>query len=151
VTDLRKIHLHGHDFAILQQEESMEFNASTYKPKFDNPPRRDVVLLPTDGFVVIAFKTDNPGTWLMHCHIAAHASFGLAAQIVERQRSASALFPDNGKDVKEARRVCQNWDKWVSNCRNWWPQDIDKKGVFPACQNTDLKNPFYTFRDDSGI
>lgn len=63
-----QIHLHGHDFAILQQ------STQTYSPDrlnltLNNPPRRDVVLLPANGFVVIAFKSDNPGTWLMHCHI----------------------------------------------------------------------------------
>jgi hypothetical protein len=107
--------------------------------------------LPKNGFVVIAFKTDNPGNWLMHCHIADHASFGLAAQILERQQDAHALFPNDGKDMIEARRVCKNWDNWLSNCANWWPQDRKKPSVFPACQDKTEKNPFYTFRDDSGI
>jgi hypothetical protein len=42
---------------------------------------------------MIAFKADNPGNWLMHCHIAAHASFGLGAQILERQADANAIWP----------------------------------------------------------
>lgn len=31
--------------------------------------RRDVASLPGGGYLVLAFKTDNPGSWLMHCHI----------------------------------------------------------------------------------
>lgn len=26
-------------------------------------------MLPAGGWLVIAFPTDNPGAWLMHCHI----------------------------------------------------------------------------------
>ena len=36
---------------------------------YKNPPRRDVATLPARGYFVIAFITDNPGAWLMHCHI----------------------------------------------------------------------------------
>lgn len=63
------MHLHGHDFVILASGNH------TFDPKkdvlnLDNPTRRDVALLPVNGFLLIAFQTDNPGTWLMHCHIA---------------------------------------------------------------------------------
>jgi FtsP/CotA-like multicopper oxidase with cupredoxin domain len=26
-------------------------------------------MLPPGGWLVIAFQTNNPGAWLMHCHI----------------------------------------------------------------------------------
>ena len=104
------IHLHGHDFAILQQIENANFPANL-SLKYDNPPRRDVVLLPSNGYVVIAFKTDNPGTWLMHCHIAYHASFGLALQILERQKAAAEIWPSLAKShaLQTAQRGCNNW------------------------------------------
>lgn len=54
------IHLHGHDFALLSQGNTT-FNASTAVIKRDNPPRRDVALLPRSGYLLIAFKVDNPG------------------------------------------------------------------------------------------
>ena len=79
------MHLHGHDFAVLQVSTTPYIGK--LDPKTDNPARRDVILLPKGGFVLIAFKTDNPGTWLMHCHIAVHASSGLGLQIMERQVS----------------------------------------------------------------
>ena len=89
---------------------------------YDNPPRRDVVLLPSDGYVVTAFKTDNPGVWLMHCHIAAHASFGLALQIMERQADARAIWPSRkiGHALANAQHTCDNWNLWWGNCSNWW-------------------------------
>jgi hypothetical protein len=118
-----KIHLHGHDFAILQQEENQVYDRSKLKPKLDNPPRRDVVLLPNGGFVVIAFKADNPGSWLMHCHIARHASEGLALQILERQGDANKLFPPNSPNMIEAKRVCVEWKKWQHTQKDFFEGD----------------------------
>jgi hypothetical protein len=54
------IHLHGHDFALLAQGNT-SFDPNTAVIKRDNPPRRDVALLPQNGYLLIAFKLDNPG------------------------------------------------------------------------------------------
>jgi FtsP/CotA-like multicopper oxidase with cupredoxin domain len=78
------IHLHGHDFWILGQETG-KFDLSTSSLNLQNPPRRDVASLPGNGYLAIAFKKDNPGSWLLHCHIAWHASEGLALQFVETE------------------------------------------------------------------
>lgn len=116
----QQIHLHGHDFAILQQS-NQSYSADRLNLTLANPPRRDVVLLPANGFVVIAFKSDNPGIWLMHCHIAFHASEGLALQILERQADANNNFNLPSSPItKEVDRVCDNWDKWYGRCQNWW-------------------------------
>jgi FtsP/CotA-like multicopper oxidase with cupredoxin domain len=45
-----------------------------------NPPRRGVVLVPRDGFIIIASMADHLGSWLLRCHTAQHASQGLALQ-----------------------------------------------------------------------
>jgi FtsP/CotA-like multicopper oxidase with cupredoxin domain len=60
------IHLHGHDFYILAQGSG---DFSDDMVNLSNPPRRDTAMLPGQGYLAIAFKTDNPGAWLMHCHI----------------------------------------------------------------------------------
>lgn len=128
------IHLHGHDFALLQQTNE-SFTEARFKPKFDNPPRRDVTLLPAGGFIVIAFKSDNPGAWALHCHIAWHASSGLALQILERQEDAQALIVKNPERLGEVTRTCTNWKKWFANPKNFWNP---VEGVI-------------SFQDDSGI
>ena len=80
---------------------------------FDNPPRRDVALLPAGGYLIIAFKADNPGSWLLHCHIAWHASSGLALQIIEREADISdTITPDR---MGETKRVCGKWNKWLAD------------------------------------
>lgn len=65
------------DIVLLAQSNTTFDPATSFDTfNFVNPPRRDVVLLPADGYIAIAFKPDNPGAWLMHCHIAWHASAG---------------------------------------------------------------------------
>jgi FtsP/CotA-like multicopper oxidase with cupredoxin domain len=58
------IHLHGHDFYVLAQG-SGTYDNSTVTLGLTNPPRRDVAMLPSSGYLVIGFQTDNPGAWLM--------------------------------------------------------------------------------------
>lgn len=78
---------------------------------FENPTRRDVAMLPANGWLVIAFQTDNPGAWLMHCHIAWHVSEGLAVQFLERKDEIQKSMV-NGLD--KTVENCKAWDKWYS-------------------------------------
>lgn len=54
------MHLHGHDFWVLGSGDGA-YDASVAILSTTGVPRRDVVLLPADGWVAFAFKTDNPG------------------------------------------------------------------------------------------
>ncbi|KAF3020071.1 hypothetical protein E8E14_000861 [Neopestalotiopsis sp. 37M] len=139
-TGAHPIHLHGHDFAILEQAQNKEWDPKNMSLKLNNPPRRDVVLLPTDGYVVIAFKADNPGPWLVHCHIAFHISEGLGMQILEDQAGAFKLWPNNSPAIKETLRVCKNWDAWYSDYTHW-----ANKG---NCTDKDMA---WCFQEDSGV
>lgn len=66
--------------------------------------------LPAAGYLVIAFKTDNPGAWLMHCHIGWHTSEGLALQFVERYSEITALI-----DETTLSDTCTAWSSYASN------------------------------------
>ncbi|KAF2449303.1 multicopper oxidase [Karstenula rhodostoma CBS 690.94] len=83
------IHLHGHDFYVLGRGQGVfDTQNSPSTLTWQNPTRRDVALLPGGGWLAIAFPTDNPGAWLMHCHIAWHVSDGLAVQFLEAKDQA---------------------------------------------------------------
>ena len=56
------------------------------------PPKRDTAILPEDGHLILAFKTDNPGAWRMHCHIRWHTEEGFATQFVERYDEMKSLI-----------------------------------------------------------
>lgn len=45
--------------------------------------RKDTVMLPAGGYVVINFKSDNPGHWFLHCHIEVHQLEGMAVIVNE--------------------------------------------------------------------
>jgi hypothetical protein len=70
------IHMHGHDFSVLGWGTSAWTDADRENLNYRNPPRRDVAMLPTNGWVAIAFETNNPGAWLMHCHIVSESIGG---------------------------------------------------------------------------
>jgi len=53
--------------------------------KNNAPIRKDTVIVPFGGYVVIRFISDNPGLWFLHCHIEPHQLEGMAAVISELQ------------------------------------------------------------------
>ncbi|KAL9106234.1 MAG: hypothetical protein Q9227_008702 [Pyrenula ochraceoflavens] len=102
------IHLHGHDFYILAQGTGT-FDASTVTLETSNPPRRDVAMLPGSGYLVIGFPSDNPGAWLMHCHIGWHTSEGFALQFIEREGEIQGLI-----DESVLNGTCTAWDSFAN-------------------------------------
>jgi FtsP/CotA-like multicopper oxidase with cupredoxin domain len=97
------IHLHGFDFFILAQGTGT-YSASSVSLNMANPPRRDTAMLPASGYLVLAFETDNPGAWLMHCHIGWHTSEGFALQFLVRQDEIMDLV-----DSTTLQDTCTSW------------------------------------------
>lgn len=102
------IHLHGHDFVILAQGSGSFDDTVTLNT--DNPPRRDVAMLPSGGYLALAFYTDNPGAWLMHCHIGWHTSEGFALQFIERQSEITATV-----DTDILQDTCDAWSTYQTS------------------------------------
>ena len=65
-------------------------------------------MLAGSGWLLIAFKTNNPGAWLMHCHIGWHVDEGLALQFIERQDEIRDLV-----NCTPFNENCAAWDKYV--------------------------------------
>lgn len=59
-------HLHGQFFEILGGKE---------------PGLKDVVLLRPNATVKVRAYVDNPGRWMVHCHILEHAEMGMMAEV----------------------------------------------------------------------
>ncbi|TKA77726.1 hypothetical protein B0A49_03389 [Cryomyces minteri] len=103
------IHLHGHDFFVLGQGRGTYNAATSPASNLVNPPRRDVALLPAAGYLVLAFVTDNPGVWLMHCHIGWHTSMGFALQIIENLPNIRSTIGDTCM----VTNVCDAWNNYA--------------------------------------
>ncbi|KAK6392808.1 hypothetical protein LTR65_002889 [Meristemomyces frigidus] len=103
------IHLHGHDFYSLASGTGAYADVA---PTLNtaNPPRRDVEMLPAGGYLAIAFKADNPGVWLAHCHIGWHTSEGFALQFVEQYSLIAAQYNATTMDDQ-----CTAWDTYQTS------------------------------------
>ncbi|KAL2151411.1 hypothetical protein VTH82DRAFT_6509 [Thermothelomyces myriococcoides] len=108
------IHLHGHDFWVLAAGDGV-FDGDKNKFNTNNPARRDVATLPGGGYIAVAFRLDNPGAWLIHCHIGWHASQGLALEFIENQ--SDITFDE--LSIREYEETCKAWGEWEPV----WPQD----------------------------
>ncbi|MCZ4260090.1 multicopper oxidase family protein [Limimaricola sp. G21655-S1] len=65
------IHLHGHVFRVISRDGKPTMHREW----------RDTVLMAPEERVEIAFRANNPGDWMLHCHVLAHQSAGMAALI----------------------------------------------------------------------
>jgi FtsP/CotA-like multicopper oxidase with cupredoxin domain len=63
------MHLHGHVFRVMTK------NGKEVLP----PQWADTVLLDPDSRAEIAFVADNPGDWMLHCHVLEHQATGMSA------------------------------------------------------------------------
>ncbi|RDI83024.1 hypothetical protein Vi05172_g6809 [Venturia inaequalis] len=112
-------HLHGHSMQIINRT----FYGTTTPPNIilpddagvvhvpaptlpQSPMRRDTVYVyPNGGTLTMRFKADNPGVWLLHCHVEWHVSAGMQATIIE----APNVLAGMGLVVPEDhKRVCGN-------------------------------------------
>jgi len=76
-------HLHGHNFQVVWKSDedggSYGYNESLRAV----PMRRDTFMVSPNGNIVLRFRADNPGVWLLHCHIEWHIDAGLVATMIE--------------------------------------------------------------------
>ncbi|KAF3454850.1 hypothetical protein FNV43_RR05298 [Rhamnella rubrinervis] len=77
-TEDHPMHLHGYHFYVVGSGFG-NFNPKTDPAKFNlfDPPQRNTIGTPPGGWVAIRFIADNPGVWLLHCHLDAHLALGL--------------------------------------------------------------------------
>jgi FtsP/CotA-like multicopper oxidase with cupredoxin domain len=85
---IHPMHLHGHDFQVLTRDG---------KPVTGSPIFLDTLeVLPGETYDV-AFKADNPGLWMFHCHDLHHASAGMDVVI----QYAGVSDPYDLRDMSE--------------------------------------------------
>ncbi|KAL3717071.1 hypothetical protein ACJRO7_008621 [Eucalyptus globulus] len=95
------MHLHGYNFHVLAQGFG-NFNPKTDRKKFNlvNPQIRNTIGVPVGGWAAIRFQANNPGAWIMHCHLDVHLPLGLAtAFVVENGPTPSSTLPPPPSDL----------------------------------------------------
>ena len=84
---------------------------------FSKTVRKDTVIVPSGGYVVVEFIADNPGYWFLHCHIEPHQLEGMAAVINEVQ-SRHNPSPSGMASCKSFTWSVEEFNekrKWVSD------------------------------------
>ncbi|PON90174.1 Laccase [Trema orientale] len=95
------IHLHGFNFHVLAQGFG-NYNSNRDAEKFNlvNPQIRNTIAVPAGGWAVIRFQANNPGIWLMHCHLDVHLPWGLATAFeIENGPTKSSTLPPPPVDL----------------------------------------------------
>ncbi|KAK1354629.1 Laccase [Heracleum sosnowskyi] len=95
------IHLHGFNFYVLAQGFG-NYDSVNDSKKFNlvNPQERNTIAVPVGGWAVIRFRANNPGVWLIHCHLDVHMPWGLAtAFVVENGPTPSSTLPPPPADL----------------------------------------------------
>ncbi|XP_010931158.1 laccase-7 [Elaeis guineensis] len=89
------MHLHGFDFFVVAQGFGNYDQAAAEKSyNLVDPQMRNTISVPTGGWAVIRFIANNPGVWIMHCHLDAHLSLGLATAFeVENGPTPESTLP----------------------------------------------------------
>ena len=70
--EFHPMHLHGHVMTVL----AVDGRAPT-----GSPLHLDTVLLAPHATADVAFPADNPGLWMLHCHVLLHAQMGMSMTI----------------------------------------------------------------------
>lgn len=66
------IHLHGHVMSVI---------AKNGRHISGSPVHLDSILVGPNETWTVAFLADNPGLWMIHCHVLVHAAYGLSAMV----------------------------------------------------------------------
>ncbi|KAF0995948.1 multicopper oxidase family protein [Geobacillus sp. TFV-3] len=70
--DVHPMHLHGHFFQVLSKNGKSVTGSPLMKDSLNVNPGEEYV---------VAFKADNPGNWMFHCHDLHHASAGMVTEV----------------------------------------------------------------------
>jgi FtsP/CotA-like multicopper oxidase with cupredoxin domain len=100
------MHMHGHNMLVLASGTG-QWDGKIVNP--NNPQRRDVHMLPANGYMVVQINANNPGVWPFHCHIAWHASSGLFVNIMERPADIRQM-----EIPQIMQQTCVDWEAYSS-------------------------------------
>ncbi|KAG3072970.1 hypothetical protein PI124_g20912 [Phytophthora idaei] len=108
VIEQHPFHLHSHvAWVVGSGHASAEdvYNNKLPPLNLNGPILRDVYTVPACGvdekgmcanvgYVVLRFKADNPGVWMVHCHVDWHMAIGMGVIFVEGEAELREKGPD---------------------------------------------------------
>ncbi|KAI8013273.1 Laccase-8 [Camellia lanceoleosa] len=107
-TKVKKLKFNSTVEMVLQNTASLGFgncDPINDPKKFNlvNPQARNTIVVPAGGWIVVRFQANNPGVWLMHCHMDIHIPWGLSmAFAVENEPTPSTTLPPPPRDLPKS-------------------------------------------------
>ncbi|KAL8243223.1 hypothetical protein R6Q59_009481 [Mikania micrantha] len=72
------MHLHGFNFFVVGWGYgNFDVKKDPLNYNLVDPPFRNTVLVPINGWAAIRFRASNPGVWFLHCHLERHLTWGM--------------------------------------------------------------------------
>uniref|UniRef100_A0A7S0G1I0 Plastocyanin-like domain-containing protein n=1 Tax=Rhodosorus marinus TaxID=101924 RepID=A0A7S0G1I0_9RHOD len=98
-SEAHPFHMHGGDYWVLGRGQGIfDPEKDMEKLNFENPPLQSTTSVLPFGWTVIEFLADNPGFWLLHCHIGLHSAMGMGLVI--------AIAPEMIPDIPGNHHIC---------------------------------------------
>ncbi|GLB40732.1 putative multicopper oxidase family protein [Lyophyllum shimeji] len=102
-------HMHGHVFHVIKSA------GNDSEHNYIDPPKRDTVSLGHAGSnVTIRFVSNNPGPWILHCHINWHLERGLAVVLADSIDD----FTNKTKYSDTWKELCPTYNKLPSSMKH---------------------------------
>lgn len=78
VAESHPMHLHGYSFYVVgwgfgnfnEEKDPLGYN-------LEDPPLKNTIAVPRDGWVAVRYTANNPGVWSIHCHFERHLLTGM--------------------------------------------------------------------------
>ncbi|KAM7518630.1 hypothetical protein LguiB_017592 [Lonicera macranthoides] len=90
------MHLHGYSFYVVgwglgnfdKVNDPLRYNLV-------DPPLQNTIAVPRNGWTAIRFIANNPGVWLLHCHLERHISWGMEMTFIVKngKRPKDKILP----------------------------------------------------------
>lgn len=84
--------------AITEQFVAQWESSGRFTRNLQNPPSKDTIAVPYNGYVILRTRLVNPGYWLMHCHFMYHLLIGMSMVFqvgTEAEIAQAAAIPAN--------------------------------------------------------
>ncbi|XP_061167209.1 uncharacterized protein LOC133176053 [Saccostrea echinata] len=93
-----------------------------------NPPIKDTVVIPANGYVIIRLNADNPGFWFMHCHLTHHQINGMNLVMQEGDIQDMPPVPPN---FPTCNNFLSNLEQWLTSLKRQ-EAILLSKGIKPS-------------------
>jgi hephaestin len=93
-------HVTWYVFGGGEQAHTVHFHGQTVIQRTSREHRSDVIEVFPGTYDTVDMVTDNPGTWLVHCHVSVHMRDGMSARFT--------ILPHHHRQFQGKRKCCVN-------------------------------------------